>query len=131
MRLRRYSPRTEDAYVRWVKRYIEFHGRQHPRDLAEREVGQFLSHLALAGRVSAGTQNQALAALLFLYRHVLGVPLALGRDVVRARRPKRVPVVMTPEEVWSVLAEMDGPCRTAALVMYGSGLRLMETLRCG
>ena len=128
LRLRRYSPRTEDAYVRWVKRYIEFHGRQHPRDLAEGEVGQFLSHLALAGRVSAGTQNQALAALLFLYRHVLGVPLALGRDVVRAKRPKRVPVVMTPEEVWSVLSEMDGPCRVAALVMYGSGLRLLETL---
>lgn len=128
MRLRRYSPRTEDAYVRWVKRYVAFHGQQHPRDLAEAEVGAFLSSLAIEGRVSAGTQNQALAALLFLYRRILGVPLMLGGAVARARRPKRVPVVMTPGEAWSVLSELEGPCRLAALLMYGSGLRLMETL---
>ena len=128
LKLRRYSPRTEDVYARWVKRYIEFHGRQHPKDLGEAEVGQFLSHLALEGKVGAGTHNQALAALLFLYRHILGVPLTLGRGVARAKRPKRVPVVMTAEEVWSVLGEMEGPCFVAALLMYGSGLRLMETL---
>ena len=128
LRVRHYSPRTEDAYVRWVKRYVEFHGRQHPKDLAEADVGQFLGSLAVDAKVSAGTQNQALAALLFLYRYVLGVPLALGRDVVRAKRPKRVPVVMTAEEVWSVLSELVGACRVAALLMYGSGLRLMETL---
>lgn len=128
LRVRRYSPRTEGVYVSWVKRYIAFHGRQHPKDLAEAEVGAFLSHLAVEAKVSAGTQNQALAALLFLYRHVLGVPLALGRDVVRAKRPKRVPVVMTPEEVWAVLSEMEGQCRIAALLMYGSGLRLNEAL---
>lgn len=128
LKVRRYSPRTEDVYVNWVKRYVAFHGRQHPKDMAEAEVGQFLSHLAIEGKVGAGTQNQALAALLFLYRHVLGVPLALGRDVVRARRPRRVPVVMTADEVWSVLEELEGECRVAALLMYGSGLRLMEVL---
>ena len=128
LRLRRYSPRTEDAYVGWVKRYVEYHGRQHPKDLAEPEVGAFLSSLALEGHVAAGTQNQALAALLFLYRHVLGVPLAIGRGVARAKRPKRIPVVMTAEESWRVLDEMEGPCRIAALLMYGSGLRLTEAL---
>ena len=128
LKLRRYSPRTEDVYVRWVKRYIEFHGRQNPKEMAETEVRQFLSSLAVDAKVSAGTQNQALAALLFLYRYVLGVPLALGRDVVRAKRPKRVPVVMTSEEVWNVLSELVGASRVAALLMYGSGLRLMETL---
>ena len=91
LRLRRYSPRTESVYVSWVKRYIQHHGRRHPKELAEAEVGQFLSRLAIEGRVSAGTQNQALAALLFLYRHVLGVPLALGRDVVRPGVPSACP----------------------------------------
>jgi integron integrase len=128
LRLRRYSPRTEDAYIGWVKRFVEYHGRQHPKDLAEPEVGAFLSSLALEGRVAAGTQNQALAALLFLYRHVLGVPLSIGRSVVRAKRAKRLPVVMTAEEAWRVLDEMEGPSRIAALLMYGSGLRLNEAL---
>lgn len=128
LRLRRYSPRTEEVYVNWVKRYVEYHGRQHPKDLAEAEVGAFLSSLAIEGQVAAGTQNQALAALLFLYRHVLGVQLSIGRGVVRAKRPKRLPVVMTGEEAWRVLDEMEGPCRIAALLMYGSGLRLNEAL---
>ena len=108
LRLQRYSRRTEDVYVRWVKRYVEFHGRRHPRDLAEAEISAFLSHLAEVRRVSGGTQSQALAALLFLYRTVLGVPIVIGRDVVRARRPRRVPVVMSPDEVWRVLDRMDG-----------------------
>jgi integron integrase len=128
LRLRRYSPRTEDAYIGWVKRFVEYHGRQHPRYLAESEVGAFLSNLALEGRVAAGTQNQALAALLFLYRHVLGVPLSIGRGVARAKRGKRIPVVMTAEESWRVLDEMEGAGRIAALLMYGSGLRLSEAL---
>lgn len=128
LRMRRYSRRTEAVYLRWVKRYVEFHGRRHPKEMAEEEVSAFLSSLAVDGEVSAGTQNQALAALLFLYRHVLGVRIVLGGDVVRAKRPRRVPVIMTPEEVWSVLNALDGPCRVAALLMYGSGLRLMECL---
>lgn len=115
-------------YVKWIKRYIEFHGRQHPKDLAETEVAAFLSSLAIQGQVAAGTQNQALAALVFLYRHILGVPLHIGGGVVRAKRPKRVPVVMTAEEAWRVLDEMEGPSRIAALLMFGSGLRLNEAL---
>jgi integron integrase len=128
LRLQRYRRRTEDVYVRWVKRFVEFHGRRHPKDLAEAEISAFLSHLAEVRRVGGGTQNQALAALLFLYRTVLDVPIAMGRDVVRARRPRRVPVVMSPEEVWRVLDRMTGDCRLAALLMYGSGLRLLECL---
>lgn len=88
----------------------------------------FLSSLAVEGSVAAGTQNQALAALFFLYRHVLGIPIARGRDVVRAKRPRRLPVVLTPEEVWRVLSRMRGPERLAAMLMYGSGLRLLECL---
>lgn len=128
LRLRHYSRRTEDVYVRWVQRYVLFHGRKHPRELGESEISAFLSSLAEGGRVAAGTQNQALAALLFLYRHVLGVPIAIGRDVVRAKRPKRLPVVLTPEEVWRVLSRMRGAERLAAMLMYGSGLRLLECL---
>ena len=112
----------------WVRRFVEHHGRRHPRELGEAEIAQFLSALALRRRVAAGTQNQALAAILFLYRDVLGVPMSLGREVLRARRPKRLPVVLTPEEVWRVIGAMEGLPRLAALLMYGSGLRLMEAL---
>ncbi len=128
LRLRHYSPRTEEVYLRWVRRFVEHHGRRHPRELGERAIEEFLSALAVRGKVAAGTQNQALAAILFMYRDVLGVPMALGRDVARARRPKRVPVVMTPDEVWRVIGAMDGLPRLAALLMYGSGLRLNEAL---
>jgi len=128
MRLRRYSRRTEDVYLAWVKRYVDFHGRRHPKEMAEPEVSAFLSALAVDHHVAGGTQNQALAALVFLYRHVLGVPISLGRDVVHAKTSKRVPIVMTADEVWRVLDELDGPSRIAARLMYGSGLRLMECL---
>ena len=128
LRLRRYSRRTEDVYVGWVKRYVEFHGRRHPKDLAEVEIGAFLTSLAVDAGASSGTQNQALAALLFLYREVLNLQIVLGRDVVRAKRSRRLPVVMTQEEVWRVVERLDGAYRLAALIMYGSGLRLMETL---
>ena len=128
MRMRRYSRRTEQVYVAWVRRFVEFHDRRHPRELSEAEVSAFLSALAVGGSVSSATQNQALAALLFLYRHVLRRPLAVGDDVVRARRPRRLPVVMTPEEVWQVIGAMHGTCRLAAMLMYGSGLRLTECL---
>ncbi len=128
LRMRHYSRRTEGVYLGWVRRYVEYHRMQHPRGLAEPEVADFLSLLAVDGAVGAGTQNQALAAILFLYRHVLGVSLSLGRHVAHARRARRLPVVLTRDEVWRVLAHLDGPTRVAALLMYGSGLRLMECL---
>jgi integron integrase len=128
MRMRHYSRRTVPVYLAWVKRFVRHHGNRHPKDMAEPEVGAFLDWLARECGVSAGTQNQALAALMFLYRHVLGVPLSLGRQVVRAKRAKRVPVVMTPEEVWRVLDALDGVCRLAGMLMYGSGLRVSECI---
>ncbi|MGH7678643.1 MAG: integron integrase [Gemmatimonadaceae bacterium] len=128
MRMRRYSPRTEEVYVRWVVRFVTFHGLRHPRELAEPEVAAFLDRLNRGRGVAAGTHNQALAALTFLYRRVMDVPLSVRRDVTRAKRPKRLPVVMTEEEVWQVLGEMTGQERLAATLMYGSGLRLLECL---
>jgi len=130
-RVRHYSRRTERAYAQWVKRFVLFHGKRHPRELGSAEVSEFLSHLALSARVSASTQNQALAALVFLYRHVLDPPapeLALD-DLVRARRPARLPVVLTRDEVGALLAELDGDARLVAALLYGAGLRLLEALR--
>ena len=126
--MRHYSRRTEDVYIRWIHEFVRFHGMRHPRELAEAEVSAFLTMLVERRNVAAGTQNQALAAILFLYKHVLGIPLAIGRDVARAKRPRRVPVVMTEEEVWRVLGEMTGVERIAAMLLYGSGLRLRECL---
>ena len=128
LRMRHYSPRTEHVYVRWVTRFIEFGGRRHPAELGESQIADFLSALANEGKVSAGTQNQALAALLFMYRHVLGIPMSMQREVARAKQPQRVPVVMTPEEVWMVIEHLDESCRLAATLMYGSGLRITECL---
>ena len=130
MRLRHYSRRTEDVYVAWVRRFVRFHGSRHPRELGEAEISAFLTSLVRrrGGGVAAGTQNQALAAILFMYRHVLVIPIAMGRDVARAKRPKRLPVVMTPEEVWRVIGEMTGVERLAAMLMYGSGLRVLECM---
>jgi integron integrase len=129
LRSKHYSPRTEDAYVAWIRRFIRFHGLRHPRDLGEAEINAFLSHLAVAGRVSASTQGQALAALLFLYRDVLGRPLARLEGVVRARRPLRLPIVLTREEVRAVLERLEGPPRLVAALLYGTGMRLLECLR--
>lgn len=129
IRVRHYSRRTERAYVGWVRRYVLFHGRRHPRELSEREVAAFLSHLAVNGRVSASTQNQALSALLFLYRHVLAVELPRLDDVVRAKRPIRLPVVLDRGEVRAILDGLAGPSRLVASLLYGSGLRLLEALR--
>lgn len=128
LRARHYSERTEAAYCLWVKRFIRFHGMRHPAELGEAEINAFLTHLAIEGRVSASTQNQALAALLFLYRHVLGRELG-GFDIVRARRPVRLPVVMTRDEVRAVLERMHGRERLMASLLYGSGLRLMECVQ--
>jgi len=128
IRARHYSSRTERAYVGWIRRFILYHHKRHPREMGEAEVVAFLSALATTGHVSASTQNQALSALLFLYRDVLQTGLD---GVVRARRPVRLPVVLTREEVRSLLGQLDGSVWLMASLMYGAGLRLLEcaTLR--
>ena len=128
LRTRHYSPRTETVYVMWVKRYIRFHKMRHPRDMGEPEINEFLTHLAVEGKVSASTQNQALAALLFLYRHVLETQVGDLGNVVRARKAHHVPVVMTRAEARAVLAQMTGATKLVASLLYGSGLRLNECL---
>ena len=129
LRARRYSPRTEQAYRRWVVRYVRHHGMRHPAELGEVEINAFLTHLAVHGKVAASTQNQALAALLFLYRHVLQREVGELGEVVRARRARRLPVVLSRDEVRLVLGRLDGDRRLVAAMLYGAGLRLMECLR--
>ena len=129
LRLRHYSLRTEEAYVAWIRRYILFHGKRHPAELAETDVSAFLSSLANNGRVAASTQNQALSALLFLYKGVLQRELAFIGGVVRVKRPPKLPVVLSPAEVRAVLAQLKGEYRIMAELLYGSGLRLLECLR--
>jgi integron integrase len=129
LRSRHYSRRTEQSYCHWVKRFIFFHNVRHPAEMAEPEINVFLTNLAIKEKVSASTQNQALSALLFLYRHVLGREIGKLGEVVRARRPKRLPVVMTHEEVKAVLRQLEGDKWLMASLMYGAGLRLMECLR--
>ena len=129
LRVRHYSRRTEEAYVHWVRRYIDFHDRRHPRELAEDEVNRFLTHLAVKEHVAASTQNQALSAVLFLYEHVLQQPLDRIEGVVRARRPKRLPVVLTVDEVSRVMTHLAGDKWLVAMLLYGGGLRLLEALR--
>ena len=129
MRLRRLSPRTEETYLSWMRRFHTFNHGRDPARLGADEVTDFLSRLATEGHVAASTQNQALAALVFLYRHVLGVELPWLDELVRARRPKRLPVVLTRDEVDAVLGGMDGLPRLMATMLYGAGLRLMECCR--
>jgi integron integrase len=129
MRLRHYSLRTEEVYVGWMRRYILFHGKRHPRDLGEEDVSKFLSSLAIEGRVAASTQNQALNALLFLYKEVLHHDLGFIVNAVRVKRPPKVPVVLSPTEVRAVLAQLSGQYRLMGQLLYGSGLRLLECLR--
>jgi integron integrase len=129
MRTRHLAYRTEQAYLHWIRRYVNFHHRRHPRELGSSDVEAFLTHLAVDEHVSASTQNQALQALLFLYRQVLEIDLPWLENVTRARRPKRLPVVLTAAEVRSVLAQLDGAPWLFANLLYGSGLRLMEALR--
>ncbi|HWO69213.1 MAG TPA: integron integrase [Actinomycetota bacterium] len=126
---RHYSRSTEQAYVAWVRRFVSFHGGRHPAQMGEGEVNRFLTHLATRERVAASTQNQALAALLFCYDKVLGRPLDQIEGVVRARRPRRLPVVLTREEVRAVLNELDGTPHLVCSLLYGSGLRVLECLR--
>ena len=129
IRLRHYSIRTETVYLQWVRRFIRFHKYRHPQEMGAPEVEAFLSDLAVRGDVSASTQNQALSAILFLYKQVLQIELPWMDGVIRARRPQRLPVVLTREEVASVLAQLDGTLWLVASLLYGSGMRLMEALR--
>jgi|GEM_PF-1511292 integron integrase len=129
LRSRHYSSRTEQTYCHWVRRYIHFHNIRHPAEMAEQEINAFLTHLATKEKVSASTQNQALSALHFLYRHVIGREVGDLGEVFRARKPKRLPVVMTREEVKGVLTNLTGDKWLMASLMYSAGLRLMECLR--
>lgn len=129
IRSRHYSRRTEKAYVHWIRRFIFFHDKRHPAEMGASEVTAFLTSLAVQGRVAASTQNQALSALLFLYREVLGVDLPWLEDVVRAKRPQYLPVVLTRDETRAVLQRLNGTPRIMALLLYGAGLRLLECCR--
>jgi integron integrase len=128
LRVRHASPRTEESYVQWIRRFIVFHGKRHPSELGSVEITAFLNHLAVQGCVAAATQNQALNALVFLYRRVLCVEAPRLEGLVRAKQPRRLPVVLTPEEVRALLRRLDGPSLLVASLLYGSGLRLLEAL---
>jgi len=129
LRLKHYSIRTEQAYVDWIKRYILFHKKRHPKDMGRAEVEAFLTHLAVEGNVAASTQNQALSALLFLYREVLKIEFDAPVDSIRAKKPSRLPVVLTRAETQQVIEGMTGVYQLMAKLLYGSGLRLMECVR--
>jgi integron integrase len=129
IRVRHYSVRTEKAYVSWVRRFILENGRRHPRELGEREITGFLTRLATRHDVAAGTQNQALAALLFLYREVLRIELPWMENVVRAKRPRKLPSVLTRDEVARLLVILEGRTWLMAALLYGTGMRLMECVR--
>ncbi len=129
MRARHFSYRTEETYIGWIKRFILYHGKRHPNEMGAAEVEGFLTHLAVERRVSASTQNQALGALLFLYRHALEVDLPWLENVVRARKSLHVPVVLSRREVQTLLAQLEPPFDLIVQLLYGSGLRLSEALR--
>ena len=128
IRLKHYSYRTEQTYVYWIRRYILFHNKRHPTEMGGAELETFLTHLAVAKKVSASTQNQALNAIIFLYRHVLKQPLDIKIDAVRAKRSRYLPTVLTPTEVTAVLKHLSGVHQLLAKLLYGSGLRLNEAL---
>ncbi len=129
IRIRHYSLRTEDVYVAWVRRFILFHGKRHPMEMGAHEVETFLSHLAQERQVSAATQNQAKAAILFLYKHVLNIELPWLDEVVQAKNSPRLPVVLTLSEVRQLLDQMKGTSGLVARLLFGSGMRLLEGLR--
>lgn len=128
VRTRHYSPKTEESYAHWIKRFIFFHNKRHPAEMGEKEIAQFLSSLASELHVSASTQNQALNAILFLYRAVLRREIGYVEGIVRAKRPHRLPVVLTRQEVKSILGNLDGSDWLMVMLLYGAGLRLMECL---
>ena len=129
IRRKHYSFRTEQTYIDWIRRFILFHGKRHPSEMAEAEVTEFLTYLARECKVAASTQNQALSALLFLYKEVLKQEIGWLDGVERAKRPARLPVVLTKDEVRKIFAHLHGTHRLMAGLLYGSGLRLMECVR--
>lgn len=129
IRFKHYSIRTEQSYLGWIKRFILFHNKRHPRDMGADEVTAFLTDLAVRGNVTASTQNQALNAILFLYREVLKIDLPWMNGIQRAKKPSRLPVVFTRSEVKGLLAQLDGTLWLMASLIYGSGMRLMECVR--
>lgn len=129
IRVKHYSYRTEQTYIEWITRFILFHNKRHPKTMGATEVTQFLSHLAVERNVAASTQNQALSAVLFLYREVLKIDLPWMGDITRAKKPTRLPVVFTRDEVKRLLAQLEGTTWLMASLIYGSGLRIMECAR--
>jgi integron integrase len=129
VRVRHYSRRTEETYIHWIKRFIYYHKKRHPKDMRERDVARFLTHLAVEGNVAASTQNVALNALVFMYRHVLEQPLVDIEGIVRAKRPQRLPVVLNRQEVAQILNSLKGQQWLIGCLQYGSGLRLIESVR--
>jgi len=128
LRVKHYSYRTEKTYIDWIKRYILFHNKRHPREMGAPEIQAFITHLAVERNVSASTQNQALSAVLFLYRHVLHMEVALSSELFRAQKSKKLPVVLTHQEALSVIGKMSGVPQLMAKILYGSGLRIAECL---
>ncbi len=129
IRVKHYSYRTEQAYLQWVKRFILFHNKKHPKDMGGKEISEFLTHLAVKGRVSASTQNQALCAIVFLYKNVLNIDPGEFGNIQWAKRPKRLPVVFSKDEVKRILNELSGTNKLMATLLYGAGLRLRECLQ--
>ncbi len=129
LRVRHMSLRTEKAYLHWIRRYILFHGKRHPQEMGEEEINAFLTHLAVDGQVSASTQTQALCGLLFLYRTVLEKEVGELEGLVRAKRRRKLPVVLTAEEIKRILSRLEGEDRTFLSLLYGTGMRLLEGLR--
>lgn len=129
LRVRHYAFRTEQAYIFWIRRYILFHGKRHPADMGVAEVQAFLTHLAVTEQITASTQNQALSALLFLYRYVLNQPFESPMTLQYVTKSKHLPVVLTQTEIKTLLAHMYGVHQLIAQLLYGSGLRLMECMR--
>ncbi len=129
IRLRHYSLRTEETYTQWIKRFVLFHGKRHPLEMGEQEITGFLTHLAVEKHVAPSTQNQALAAILFLYKEVLERELDWMDDIVRAKRAERIPEVLSPEQVRRLIDQLKGTYQLMARLLYGTGMRLMEAVR--
>ncbi len=129
IRTKHYSLRTEKTYIEWIRQYILFHGKRHPKDMGPEEVQAFITYLATQRTVSASTQNQALSAIMFLYRHVIQQEITFPTDVIRAEKSKTLPTVLTHQEAMAVIAKMTGTAQLMAKILYGSGLRLTECLR--
>lgn len=129
IRIKHYSLRTEESYISWIKRFILFHNKRHPVEMGEREIGQFITHLANNGKISASTQNQALCAIIFLYKNVLQKDLNTAISIYWSKRPKKLPVVLSKDEVTEVINNLKGIHWLIGMLLYGSGLRLSEALQ--